>query len=329
MKRTKLDLLKKIHGGQVSQIVSACAKLKLCDYLKNGPRSLNELESILHIPDSRLRRFLYALIHLNILKETECDCFELTEEGAFLISDHEQSLYPIALFKGSRMLSGANACLYEGLKSGEAPLKHAFGLDLFDFLEQNQEEFDIFHEAMLYYEKTSSKKILDFYDFTHHHSIIDIGCGMGTLLSYVKQKYPHLQVTGYDLPSVVAKAKTISPHLNYISGDFFESIPQGYDLYLLRNILHDWSDEKCLQLLKNLKNSVESTSKLLLLETVTAEVSSSHVGRFSDLNMFILTGNGKERSLSEIKALLTQADAHLSSFHQTLGSSKTLFEINL
>lgn len=324
MKRSKLDLLKKIHGGQVCQIIATCARLKLCDLLSKSPMTLFELSAHLHIPIEPLERFIKALLHLNILKQLENQVLAVTEEGEYLISTKEGTLQPIAVYKGAPFMWNALSFLYEGLLTNTSPFELAHGQSLFEFLETHPESFTIFHEAMEFYEKNSSKRILDHYDFSPFSSLLDVGCGSGSFTQSLMQKNPHLHAEGFDLPSVAKKYQ--KQHCVIIPGDFFHSIPSNYDCYVLRNIIHDWNDEKGVEILSNLSKAMYPQSRALLFETILKP--NGGMGKFSDLNLFVSTPNGKERTFDELKALIHKAKLNCLQLIECPGSSKVIIEVS-
>ncbi len=180
--------------------------------------------------------------------------------------------------------------LAEGLKTGRSPFELAYDTDQFTYLHQNPEEMTLFQNAMASYEKQSSTKIVDLYDFTSIKSVLDVGGGTGSFLKTLIAKNPHLKGAVFDLPSVRADQQT-----SFIAGNFFEEIPSGYGAYILRNILHDWPDEKCLKILENLR----FTPKILIFETLFDPSHEKRLGKFSDLSMFTLTpGVKREHSKS-------------------------------
>ncbi|NGX58023.1 MAG: Mitomycin biosynthesis 6-O-methyltransferase [Chlamydiae bacterium] len=325
MKKSKANLLKKIHGGQVCQIVATTARLGLPDLLKEQPKSLDVLSNELKIEESILARLISALVALHLLEE-ENGVYCLTEEGRHLISDHEDSIHAIAVYKGSPFLWAAHGMMCEGINNGVSPFELAYGQDLFSHLDQNSEHCAMFQNAMACYEKQSSKKILDLYDFEQLNNFLDVGGGLGNFALTIMDKYPAVSGAVMDLPSVIKLVQ--DERLALFPGNFFETIPSGFDAYVLRNILHDWSDEKCLLILKNLRKACDENSRLLIFETFYEKTHGTRLGKFSDLTMFTLTPGGKERTKDEIAELLEESGFTVTSTYQTT-SSKSLVEANV
>src|SRR5262249_32637253 len=101
------------------------------------------------------------------------------------------------------------------------------------------------------------RHMLEAYDFSASHVLADIGVGYGSLVGAVLQRYPKLKGLLFDLSHVVGRAREslktygVAERCSVIEGNFFESVPGGADTYLLRHIIHDWSDEQSVQILSN------------------------------------------------------------------------------
>jgi hypothetical protein len=89
-----------------------------------------------------------------------------------------------------------------------------------------------------------------------------------------------------------------------VGGDFFDSVPAGGDLYLLKHILHDWKDDECLRILRSIRSAMAHGGRLAVMEFVLPEEDIHHRGFALDIQMLVHTG-GRERRLSEFEVLLT------------------------
>ena len=97
----------------------------------------------------------------------------------------------------------------------------------------------------------------------------------------------------------------------FIPGSFFESIPSGYDAYVLKYIIHDWSDDRALTILRNCRNAMSPGARLLLIEIVNSPASATDIGAVSDLEMLVLLG-GRERTIQEFALILADAGLRLN-----------------
>ena len=159
--------------------------------------------------------------------------------------------------------------------------------------------------------------VLDAYDLSELSVVADIGGGNGSQLTMVLQK--HKNVTGilFDLPHVVDRAKEqlekagLSDRCKVVGGNFFESVPEGADAYMMRHVIHDWDDDKSLTILRNCHAAMSSNSKLLIVESVIPPGNGPFGGKLLDLVMLLIPG-GKERTEDEYRTLLDEAGMELS-----------------
>jgi 16S rRNA G1207 methylase RsmC len=154
------------------------------------------------------------------------------------------------------------------------------------------------------------------------NTIADIGGGIGTLMAEILKANPQLKGTVADLPSVILEARKIIQHqgledrCEVIECDFFNDVPSGSDAYLLSNILHDWSDEKCQIILDNCRKAMSIGSKLLIVEMLIPPGNESSIAKLLDLEMMVITG-GRERTEVEYKNLIESSGFEYSQVIQT------------
>ena len=136
----------------------------------------------------------------------------------------------------------------------------------------------------------------------------DVGGGHGFLLTAILERHPEMQATLYDLPQVI---ETIDGSLNPAvarrirmeKGNMFESVPAGADAYIMKNILHDWPDDRCGKILSGCRAGVREGGKLIVVENIVPGGSGFSPAKIRDLTMMLFTG-GKERTEEEFGALL-------------------------
>jgi hypothetical protein len=195
--------------------------------------------------------------------------------------------------------------LPESIKTGDKSPDPRFDGDFFHFLEQNKEAGVLFDNSMMELTRSFVPAILAEYDFSGCGHIVDVGGGTGFLLYSILEQYPHVEGTLFDVPGVIEKSENKpTDKCRYISGNFFESVPATGDLYILKLILHDWNDGKCIQILKNCRKAMQPGNKLLLLEfTINEDFESQFVRIYLDLLMMVML-NGQERSAGDLNTLL-------------------------
>jgi Spermidine synthase len=155
------------------------------------------------------------------------------------------------------------------------------------------------------------------YDFSRARHIVDVGGADGGLLLAILEASPHVHGTVFDRPQVVEAAREAIEAKNYqarckaVGGDFFQAVPSGGDLYVLKFILVDWKDADALRILQNCRRAITPDGKLVVIEMTIPDANTPSPGQLFDLNMLVMTG-GQERTQSEYGALLAQAGFRLS-----------------
>jgi len=142
--------------------------------------------------------------------------------------------------------------------------------------------------------------------------IVDIGGGQGILIANLLRLNPNAKGVDFDLAEVIetakpkldAEYKDIKDRLELVSGDFFKSVPSGADVITFKVVLHDWTDEKAVEILKVVHTALPAHGKLVLIEHVIRENDPSGISM--DITMLVLT-DGKERTEPEWTKLLHAA----------------------
>ena len=154
------------------------------------------------------------------------------------------------------------------------------------------------------------------------HTIVDVGGADGTGLATILAAHPHMRGVLFDLPHVITSApETLARHgvddrVDCVGGDFFESVPAGADAYLVSAVLHNWPDQQAQRIVANIAAAGGSGARLLMIEFVVPPGDTAHLSKISDLNMLAML-DGKERTETEWRELLTAADFTGIEIHQT------------
>ena len=202
--------------------------------------------------------------------------------------------------------------LGHSIRAGTPAFEHVHGMQVFDYFNRHPNELELFAAAMRSFSVTTSAAMAETYDFSGIRTLADIGGSQGFVLSLVLQKYPDMRGILFDLPVVVKGASRViksyglESRIDVRSGNFFESIPSGADAYLLKHILHDWSDEDCLRILTNVYTVAKPGTKLLVVDAVIGARNEREFAKILDIQMLVHL-RGKERTQAEWKELLHAA----------------------
>jgi len=303
-----------LGGFQATQALHAAAKLGVFDVLRDESKTSDEIAVAVGAHEPSLRRLLRFLGTIGALVEDGYGRFAATPMGELLRSDHPASARPWAILYGSPAIWRTYGELYESVLSGQPAFERVHGAPFFEYLERNQEDASVFNAAMT--SGGSPSAILDAYDFSSFAKIVDVGGGQGALLQAILEQYPHATGVLYDLPSVIAQASaitdvTVAARRQVVAGDMFQSIPTGCDAYLLKRIIHDWSDAEAIQILRNCRQAMSDQGRILLIEQIIQPSHQSSATTSADLNMLVLV-SGRERTEKEFRDLLASAGLELT-----------------
>lgn len=306
------QLMEMIFAFALSRSVSVAAQFRLADQLIDGPRSADEIAATLGLHPRALYRLMRALAGAGVFAEDAEKRFSLTPLSELLRSDAPESLRAFAAFQADGVNFQTWAELPYSVRTGERAFDHLFGMPAFPWLAQNQAEGQVFHDAMTSMSLGSAQSVVAGYDFTGINKLVDVGGGHGQLLAAILKQYPALQGVLYDAPPVVAAAPAVmaangvTERCEIVGGDFFASAPAGGDAYILKHIIHDWSDDECVTILGHCRDGMSAGGKVLIVEMVVPEPNVPGVSKFLDLQM-LLWLSGCERTASEYRALLERA----------------------
>ncbi|KAL6982137.1 nicotinamide N-methyltransferase [Sarracenia purpurea var. burkii] len=193
---------------------------------------------------------------------------------------------------------------------GGIPFNRAHGVQLFEYPSKDLRFNEVFNKAMINHTTIVIKKILQSYKgFNQLTRLVDVGGGLGVTLNLITSKYPHIKGINFDLPHVIQHAPPYSG-VEHVVGDMFESVPKG-DAIFMKWILHDWSDDYCLKLLKNCHKAIPENGKVIVVEAILPETPDTSVAAKSNFQMDLLmmteTPGGKERTQQEFLALANEA----------------------
>lgn len=313
-----------VRGAWVSQCVRAMADLGLADAMA-APTTVEELASSTTVeelasstttrPDALLR-LLRALTDIGLVEPDGPGRYRLTPRGAVLRRDHPADLRSMALMQNWAPNLTAWSDLSAAVASGEGTFEAANGATLWLTLSRHPRQQAIFNAAMARRASQQVQTIRDACDLADVGTVVDVGGGRGAMLAALLAAEPHLRGVLADRPDVVPEAREtfekagVADRCEIREADFFVGVPAGGDAYVLSNILHDWTDEQCLQILRTVRAAMPPGSRLWVLERVLDPDPPRSPGEQAelhllDLNMLVLFG-ARERTQVEYAALLTQ-----------------------
>ncbi len=306
------DLRHLFLGFRVSQALYAAAALGIADLLAAGPQSVEELATASGAHPSALARVLRLLASEGVFAELADGRFAVTPMAEALRHDVPGSLRPLVLFNGGETLWRSWGHLLHTVRTGEPAFDHVHGLDFFAYFRAHLDEGALFDQVMASQSMLATQAVAAAYDFAPFRTIVDVGGGRGALTLGLLAAYPHLRGIVYDQPAVAAAAQEaiaaagLSGRCTVVGGDFFAAVPAGGDAYLLKFILHDWDDDRCVAILRACRLVVPVEGRLLVIELLIPPGDGPSFAKSQDVNMLVNLG-GRERTEAEYRALFHAA----------------------
>jgi hypothetical protein len=303
-------------GYFISQALYVAARLGIAELLKDGPRDAASLATTAGCDANALYRLLRCLASVGVFRERADGRFELTPTAATLQRDHAQSTRDMVLMNGMAPHWKPWGELLECIQSGESSFERIYGMPLFEYLDRVPDEGRVFDGAMANLTNLCAAAALGTFDFKSANTIVDVGGGNGRLIGNILRSCPHLKGILFDRPDVVANATEmldaygVADRCETVGGNFFETAPKGGDIYVLKNVIHDWDDEVSRRILCNVHAAMPAHGRLLLIEMVIPPGNTPMFGKLMDLEMLVFL-NGRERTASEFNALLQHSGFRL------------------
>ncbi|XP_034907608.1 trans-resveratrol di-O-methyltransferase-like [Populus alba] len=310
-----------------SMTLKCAVQLGIPDVIqKHGkPMTLSELVSALPIHPSKaqyVHRLMRILVHSGFFSQQNLDgihnqvAYSLTQSTRLLLKDNPWSMRPLLLFFLDAVLTKPWDCLSTWFQNDD---RNAFSVvhekTFWEYAGQDPRINNLFNEAMARDSILASKLVVSKYKgiFDGVDSLVDVGGGLGTMAKGIAEAFPLMDCTVFDLPHVVSDLQG-SKNLKYVGGDMFEAVPAA-EAILLKWIMHDWSDEDCVKILKRCKQAITSkgnkkAGKVIIIDMVrenrNGDEGSLETQLFCDLELMVAF-SGMERNEKEWAKLFFDA----------------------
>ena len=313
---SEAGMIQMIMGFWVSRAIYTVAKLGIADILKGGPKSVEGLAEATGSDARSLYRMLRALSSVGVFTELDGQRFATTPLARTL-EDRPGTLRYFAMAElGQEHFSAWEEFPYS-VRTGGLAFTERFKQEVWEYYATHHEHAEVFNRSMSGLTEWVTQAVLAAYDFSPFQRIVDVGGGQGAFLAAVLGKAPAARGVLFDASPVIAEATRLrdaglADRSEQVAGDFFEAVPDGGDLYLIKWILHDWHDEQCVTILSHIRSSMAAGGKVLIIEGVLGGAGpDAPFKNFLDLNMMVMTG-GCERTEDGYRTLLEKAGFKLS-----------------
>ncbi len=285
------------------------ARSGLAERLLKGPATWDKLAHELALPGDKLGRILaYLQAHELIAIDAagQVSATARTERMRQWAGVWQQAINTVA----------AGAELDPAIRGGNTAFEQKFGQPVFEHFAGDHVLSARFAEFMSFMTARTVEFVLAEHRFEPFGTVADIGGSFGALLLRVLEEYPGTRGILFDLPGVVAQAapaieaSALSGRVDLVAGSFFEAVPSA-DLYLLKQVLHDWDDAECKRILSAIRGAISSIGRLAVIDHILSEQPAPNEAQSTDLAMMIWA-TGRERKLSDFERLLAESGFQLA-----------------
>jgi len=314
-------LMRLARGYQVSQALYVAAKLGVADVLAAQPLTSEAIADAVGARGSQLRRVLRALVAAGVFCELEDGRFASNDTAAALRAGAPGRTRDVVVNFGEEMYRSFGELLHT-VRTGETAFDSVYGAPLFEYYAANPEAEASAAARMLARSLPVAREFAASGVLRGVRTLVDVGGGAGTLVTEVLRHDPEIAGVLVERPGMLELAKEylsghgLADRCRLVEGDFFSSVPAGGDLYVLKSILHDWDDDRCVAILRNCRAAMGEHARLTIVELILPDRMTASAPMLSaallDLIMLAYAG-GRERTEAEFAELLGRASLRLAS----------------
>jgi SAM-dependent methyltransferase len=295
--------------------VHVAATLRIADHMAAGRNQIEDLAQEAGCDRYALHRMLTYLVGKGMFEEPAPGVFRLNETARQLLDPAQRIGLDLDGIGGRMAHTWSTLLTY--VQTGESAYAERFGMPFWDDLEAHpkvKESFDALMGPAGHGTPDPDFDITGGWEAVH--SVVDVGGGTGAMLAEILRKRSEIQGTLVDLPRTVAfsaetfQAAGVAGRVTIVGQSFFEELPGGADLYLLKKVLDDWPDRDAERILRRCAEAACPNGRVIVLGGVVQD----NAARSLEIQMLLL--GGKTRTVSEFKALAREAGLELLSAGQ-------------
>lgn len=307
--QSPLTLQAMLFGHALTQVLVSLHQSGISAQLAQQPQDTETLARNTGLEVSALQQFLLVTEQAGFIQQDATQHYRLTDTGQCLLPDHATTMIP--LLEHAALSYPAWARLTHSLRTGKAAFPEAYGADIYDYFATHPADNEAFRRYMAHTTQAWLAPAVSCYPFSGH--VIDLGGSQGDFSALLLQHYPELRSTVFDLPETVASASEVlaaagvTERSHIQAGSFFEptQIPTDGTHYLFSRVLLNWSDDQVVQILRNCRQAMPASSKLVILDCVQIP-QADLAAEMGNLNLLVMFG-AKVRTQSLFEDLIQQA----------------------
>ncbi|MFG1642945.1 methyltransferase [Amycolatopsis sp. NPDC049252] len=300
--------------------IRAAVALRLPELVAGGTTTTADLAATSGSDADSLDRLLRHLVNVGLFAVEDGE-YALTDLSRELLSEQQRWQRGwLALDGPGAKMDLAYSGMLHSVRTGESAYGHAHGVDFWTDYQRDEKLRLFFGAIMAAHAWQTGPAVAADYDWTAVNRVLDVGGGIGALLSEVLLKHPHLHGAVLDLPPVRPEAEQaladagLAGRAEFVGGSFFDPLPTGYDVLLVSRVLTDWNDEDAAKILRR---CAETGARVVVVEVLAGTEHAKNNSSF-DLQSLTLLG-GRERTIDDFHALAASAGLAVRGTHEGQG----------
>jgi 2,7-dihydroxy-5-methyl-1-naphthoate 7-O-methyltransferase len=287
--------------------IHVAATLRIADHIEAGAADIDSVAAAAGADRDSLHRVLRHLVSRGVFEEPEHGRFALNETARGLLGEPGRLGFDLEGI-GGRM-AYAWGTLLSAVRTGKPAYREAFGRGFWEDLDAHPDIAASFDALMgpAGHGTPDPEVLVDPSDWERIRTVVDVGGGTGALLAEILRAHPHVRGTLVDLPGPIARsvetfaAAGVADRVIVVAQSFFDPLPAGADLYILKNVLGDWPDSEATAILKRCAEAARLGGRVVALtKSAPGEEASP------ELLMMVLVG-GRDRTFEEFRELAREA----------------------
>jgi 2,7-dihydroxy-5-methyl-1-naphthoate 7-O-methyltransferase len=298
--------------------VHVVATLRIADHIAAGITNIDDIASAAECDSDVLHRVLGHLVGKGVFLEQEPGQFSLNEIARGLLDPSRRLGLDLEGIGGRMAYAWGSLLTY--VRTGAPAYQEIFGLPFWDDLDTHPTiaaSFDAHIGPAGHGAPNPDFQITGGWEPVR--SVVDVGGGTGAMLAEILRAHSHIHGTLVDLPRTVARSGEIfqsagvTDRVTTVGQSFFDPLPTGADLYLLRGVLNDWPDREASAILSRCAEAARPDGRVVVLKSVGQD--GAPRGLFIEM---VLLG-GKHRTVAEFRELASRSGLNVLSAERQSG----------
>ncbi|MBL8630041.1 MAG: hypothetical protein JNM81_10460 [Rhodospirillaceae bacterium] len=309
--------LLRISGSvMLARCIGVVAELGLADGVAAAPKTAIELAAETKSHPGAMYRALRYLASNGIFAEDAQGRFTNTDISNLLRTGIPGSMRDSVRQSWQDVMWDTYKKIPHTIRTGEPAFTEAFGADFFDYLSAHPDIGARFDAAMAMQSAPENAAVARAYPFGDFKSVVDVAGGRGGFMTELLKTYPNLRGVLFDQQYVLDQPNHVRDaglltRCELVGGSFFETVPQGGDVYVLKRILHDWDDDTAVRILKTCAKAMSSRAKIVVVDAVIKPGNDPDPNKALDMGMMILL-KGRERTADDFAKVYAAAGLQLT-----------------